>query len=275
MNRRAQPWLGTLVEITIADPLGDAELIPCFNDAFSSIAEVHRLMSFHDPASDVSRINHAAIGESVEIHAHTYEVIRCALSMACASGGIFDVTCAPKLVEWGYLPMPAGDLPQHVPGRSALVLQDGNRITKTSEAWIDLGGIAKGYAVDLAIAALQQSGIRSACVNAGGDLRAFGDIAYPVAIRHPLYPLAAALQTELREEALATSGTYFSRKRTTNRECSALVNGLDGQPVTAGFSASVRAPTCMLADALTKVVMASADPRHPVLEQLGAAALIM
>jgi FAD:protein FMN transferase len=275
MKRRAQPWLGTLVEITIADALGDAELISCFNHVFARVADVHRLMSFHDPSSDVSRINHAAIGEWVEIHAHTYEVLRCALAMAAASGGIFDVSCAPKLVEWGYLPPPAGEPPQHVPGRRALILQHGRRLKKTCAAWIDLGGIAKGYAVDAAIAALQQSGIRSACVNAGGDLRAFGDVAYPVVIRHPLYPNAAALQTQLRDQALATSGAYFSRKRVDDRECSALVNGSNNQPVTASFSASVRAPTCMLADALTKVVMASANPRHPLLEQYGAAAFIM
>lgn len=275
MKRRAQPWLGTLVDITIADALGDAEPISCFNDAFARVADVHRLMSFHDPASDVSRVNHAAIGESVEVHAHTHEVIRCALAMACATDGIFDVTCAPRLVEWGYLPTPAGDLPEHVPGRSSLILQDGYRIKKTNAAWIDLGGIAKGYAVDLAIASLRRSGIQSACVNAGGDLRAFGDIAYPVLIRHPLYPNAAAFHTELCEQALATSGTYFSRKRINDRECSALINGSDSQPITAGFSASIRAPTCMLADALTKVVMASADPQHPVLERFGAAAFIM
>jgi len=275
MKRRAQPWLGTLVEITIADALGDAELVSCFGDAFASVAEVHRLMSFHDPASDVSRINQAEVGQSVEIHAHTCEVIRCALSMAAATRGIFDVSCAPKLVEWGYLPMLAGDLPEHVPGRCALVLQDGNRIRKTRAAWIDLGGIAKGYAVDLAIASLQRSGIQSACVNAGGDLRAFGDTAYAVAIRHPAYPNALALQTQLRDQALATSGTYFSRKCIDDRECSALVNGADGHAITASFSASIRAPTCMVADALTKLVMASADPRHPLLEQFGATALIM
>lgn len=275
MNRRAQPWLGTLVEISIADPLGDAELMSCFNAAFARIADVHRLMSFHDPASDVSRINQAAIGESVEIHAHTYAVIRCALWIASATGGIFDVTCAPKLVEWGYLPMLAGDLPEHVPGRVSVILQDGYRIKKTNAAWIDLGGIAKGYAVDLAIASLRQSGIRSACVNAGGDLRAFGGTPYPVAIRHPMSPNEIALQTHLRDEALATSGTYFSRKRIDGRKCSALLNGSDSQPITSSYSASVRAPTCMLADALTKLVMASADPRHPLLAQFGVAAFIM
>jgi thiamine biosynthesis lipoprotein len=275
MKRRAQPWLGTLVEVTIADRLGDAKLIPCFNAAFAGVAEVHRLMSFHEPGSDVSRINRAAIGESVEIHAHTCDVLRCALSMAAASGGIFDVSCAPKLVQWGYLPPPGGERAQHVPGRCALMLQDGFRLKKTSAAWIDLGGIAKGYAVDVAIAALQRSGIRSACVNAGGDLRAFGDIAYPVAIRDPARPHTLALQTRLRQQALATSGTYFSRKRSGGRACSALIDGSDSRAITARFSASVRAPTCMLADALTKVVMASADPRHPLLEQFGAAAFIV
>jgi thiamine biosynthesis lipoprotein len=274
MTRRAQPWLGTLVEITIADARGDAELNSCFNAAFARIADVHRLMSFHDPVSDVSRINRAGAGESVGIHAHTYAVIRCALSMARATGGIFDVTCAPKLVEWA-IRQPVGELPEYVPGRSALILQHGCRIKKANAAWIDLGGIAKGYAVDLAIAALQRSGIHSACVNAGGDMRAFGDIAFPVVIRHPVYPDAAAIQMQLRQQALATSGAYFSRKRVNDRVCSALVNGSDGQPITASFSASIRAPTCMVADALTKLVMASADPRHPALEQYGAAAFII
>jgi thiamine biosynthesis lipoprotein len=275
MKRRAQPWLGTLVEITIADPLGNAELLSCFNHAFAAVADVHRLMSFHDPASDVSRINAAAIGEWVGIHAHTHEVIRCALAMAAASGGVFDVTCAPKLVEWGYLPAPAGALPEHVPGRPALILQGGYRIAKTNSAWIDLGGIAKGYAVDLAIETLRQSGIRSACVNAGGDLRAYGGIAYAVAIRHPEYPHEAAVQTSVCDDALATSGTYFSRRRVKGRACSALVDGSNGRPIIAGFSASVRAPTCMLADTLTKIVMASADPKHPALARFGASAMVV
>jgi thiamine biosynthesis lipoprotein len=106
-------------------------------------------------------------------------------------------------------------------------------------------------------------------------MRAFGDIAYPVVIRHPAYPNEAALQTQLRQQALATSGTYFSRKRIHDRECSALIDGSNSRSISASFSASIRAPTCMLADALTKLVMASADPRHPVLEQFGAAAFIM
>ena len=66
MKRRAQPWLGTLVEITINDGGEDARLNQCFAAAFAAIAEIHRLMSFHDPMSDISRINRAAVGESVQ-----------------------------------------------------------------------------------------------------------------------------------------------------------------------------------------------------------------
>lgn len=275
MMRRAQPWLGTMVDITISGLMGEAEANAAFNHAFACIAGIHRLMNFHDPASDVSRINLAPVGDSVTVDSRTYEVLRTALAITAATEGIFDVTCAPKLVEWGYLPMPAAALPDYCPGRSALIFEDGHRIRKTDAVWIDLGGIAKGYAVDTAVEALKQSGVQSACVNAGGDLRAYGEVAYPVAIRDPGYPTQFARQTEIRDAALATSGSYFSRKRIGGRELSALMNGRNGQPVTGGFSASVCAPSCMLADALTKIVSATRDPRHPALERFGSTAFII
>lgn len=275
MRRRAQPWLGTLVEITIPHAMAETESNIAFHHAFSRIAEIHRLMNFHDPASDVSRINLAPAGASVAVDPRTHEVLRAALSVAAATEGVFDIACAPRLVEWGYLPAPDQKSPDYVPGRSRLALGDGYRVTKTGAAWIDLGGIAKGYAVDQAVQALRQSGVRSACVNAGGDLRAFGDVAYPVVIRDPRYPTQAARQTEIRDAALATSGSYFSLKQIGGRAFSALVNGRNGQPVIAESSASVCAPSCMLADALTKFVLTTRDPAHPVLERFGATAFII
>ncbi|MFC5474782.1 FAD:protein FMN transferase [Paraherbaspirillum soli] len=285
MRRRAQPWLGTLVEVTIADAVGEAGLAQGFNAAFAAIAEVHRLMSFHDAASDVARINRAAVGTAIELHPHTALVVRTALMLQSATAGLFDICCASKLVEWGYLPtqevavppyaIPSYAIPTYFPGRSALTMDGAQCVQKNAPAWIDLGGIAKGYAVDVAIAALQASGIRSACVNAGGDLRAYGEAAYPVAIRNPRSPTEVGLRMELKDAALATSGCYFSQKNRDGRAYSALVNGLDGAAITGSFSASVRAAECMLADALTKVVLASGDPSHTVLQQFGATAFII
>ena len=274
--RRAQPWLGTLVEITITDVSADI-VLTCFDAAFSEIALVHRLMSFHDPASDVSRINRAAVGEQIAIHAHTFNVIQTALSIAAASDGIFNIHCAPKLVEWAYLPTPHPNLaePTYSPAQPSIVLTEQNQIKKIHAGWIDLGGIAKGYAVDLAIAALQGLGVPSACVNAGGDLRVYGDSVYPVAIRHPVDPLKIGWQIEISNEALATSATYFSRKRIHDQQYSALVNGKNGLVVHADFSASVCAPSCVLADGLTKVVIATGDAMHPALARFGAHGFIM
>jgi thiamine biosynthesis lipoprotein len=122
---------------------------------------------------------------------------------------------------------------------------------------------------------LQRAGIGSACVNAGGDLRAYGEYGFQVAIRDPRQPGRAARHTRLRNQAMASSGSYFSQKAFAEREVSALIDGRDGRPLTGPLSATVSAPSCMLADALTKVVLASADPQHPALRQFGASAFII
>lgn len=271
MKRRAQPWLGTLVDITIADPLSDAELAACFDDAFAAIAEVQRLMSFHDPQSDVSRFNRAQPGEAVPVHAHTREVLRTALDVYGASEGIFDISCAPRLLGAGCLPSPGGKRADHVPGRCALSLDEGLHVLKSGPLWIDLGGIAKGYAVDLAIQALQRRAVRSACVNAGGDLRVLG--AHPVLIRNPRAPTDMAMQVELQDESLATSANYFSGLDTAAG--SVLIDGRNGRACAGDFSVTVRAPSCILADALTKVVAATQDANHPAVARFGACAFII
>ncbi len=257
MMRRAQPWLGTLVEISVADELPEPLLQAAIAAAYAEVALVQRLMSFHDAASDVSRLNRAAPGQPPQLHPHTAAVLALARQVAAVSDGIFDIGCAPRLVEWGYLPLPAAAPDSRAPG------------------WIDLGGIAKGYAVDLAIDALHRAGVRSACVNAGGDLRVIGREAWPVAVRDPRDPSRTATVVPVRDEALATSAGYFSARQHDGRQVCALVDGRSGQPVRASSSFSVRAPRCVLADALTKIVAASGDPRHPALAAFGATAFIL
>lgn len=164
MMRRAQPWLGTLVEITLA-PDADPQAASA---AFAQVALVHRLMRFHGADSDVSRFNCAAVGAVIVLDCHTWDVLHLADEVAHASSGCFDVACAPKLVEWRFLPAPAA-APAYVAGTRAYELMADGRVRKCAPAWIDLGGIAKGYAVDLAISALEQQGVAGGCVNAGGD----------------------------------------------------------------------------------------------------------
>jgi thiamine biosynthesis lipoprotein len=271
MMRRAQPWLGTMVEVSVA---AGADL-QAIDAAFAAVARVHTLMSFHDRGSDVARINRAAPGETVEVDAHTWRVLATAARVTGLSEGAFDVACAPRLVEWTILPPQDAAAPSPLPMGEVLALEDGARVRKLAPGWIDLGGIAKGYAVDLAVDALLAAGAESGCVNAGGDLRVFGADPVPVAVRSPHAPTLAATRLMLRDEAMATSGSYFSSRSHAGRQVSALLDARDGRPVAGSSSASVRAPLCVLADALTKVVLATGDAAHPALAACGAHALLV
>src|ERR1700740_1024197 len=100
--RRARPLLGTFVEIGAVG----ANAIAGIEAAFHEVETIHRLMSFHEPTSDVSRINRAVPGDVVPINRRTYEVLYRANMVSALSSGAFDVTVGGKLVEEGFLPKP-------------------------------------------------------------------------------------------------------------------------------------------------------------------------
>ena len=106
--RRARPSLGTIVDIRASGaPAGvlDAGI----SAAFAAIDQVHRLMSFHEPGSDLSRLNrHASLG-AVPVHPWTWQVVQAAKLLWEKTGGLFDCTVAPALAAAGYLP-PCDDM---------------------------------------------------------------------------------------------------------------------------------------------------------------------
>jgi len=276
MIRRAQPWLGTLVDITVEGAWPGQDAVTA---AFGEIARLHRLMSFHDGASDIARINRAAPDELVQVDADTWQVLRLAREVTALSGGAFDVACAPYLVDRQLLPAPLSPATPAAPAARAsaevFALEDGCRVRKLAPGWIDVGGIAKGYAVDAAVARLESAGVPGGCVNAGGDLRVFGAMRAPVVVRSPASPGRAARHLVLCGEAMATSGSYFSEREHRAHRVSALLDARDGRPLVATASASVRAARCAVADALTKVVLATGDCGHPALALFGATAFLI
>jgi FAD:protein FMN transferase len=123
--------------------------------AFAAIGAVHRLMSFHDEGSDVSRLNRGAYEAAIRVHPWTFEVLEIALDLHSRSNGIFDIRIAPALQKLGLLPYHGGDLAGEAPrisGHGGIELLAGQRVRFRDRATqIDLGGIAKGFAVDRAI----------------------------------------------------------------------------------------------------------------------------
>ena len=273
--RRARPLLGTLVEVQIGRCQGDGEA--AIEAAFGAVAEVHRLMSFYDPDSDVSRLNRGAYHGAVKVAASTYTVLAAAIELHRRSGGLFDIAVAGELQRMGLLPdddEPHGATARAstaqislLPDRTVRYLHPGVRI--------DLGGIAKGYAVDCAVKALQAHGVRSGLVNAGGDLRAFGPELYPVSVRKPDDPSRLTCEAHVRDEALASSGPRFDPMQS-RATCQSAVIDPAGAIVPCDMAgATVRAASCMLADALTKVVMLSGERSATILEHYGASAMVM
>lgn len=266
MLRRAKPLLGTFVEVAVSAATAELEWRAAIA-AFDAVADVHRLMSFHEPDSDVTRLNRHAHTRAIEVDPRTYTVLRRSRDLGRASNGRFECTVGGRMVALGALPRTPG-----VSGHAAATWRDvtllpHGHIRFRRALALDLGGIAKGFAVDQAVEALARCGAEAGCVNAGGDLRVFGDCDWPIAIRRPdargeLVPLAA-----LRNRALATSAGTFAPG-------GAIVDPVTGRFRNSPKSVSIFAPTCMDADALTKVVWLEEHPPLDLLEKLDARAIV-
>jgi FAD:protein FMN transferase len=268
--RRARPLLGTLVDIRVEE--GDAGFAQrAVAAAFAEIETVHRLMSFHEAGSDLARLNRARPGDLVSVDARTAQVLRCAEALRIESAGAFDCAVADVLIAAGLLPsMPEAD-------NDASETSTGSCVAVTrGAARLDLGGIAKGYAVDRAVDLLLELGIRSALVNAGGDLRHVGSKPATIRLRDPADPSRLVAALALRERALASSASsgLAGDGLTPAPERSALVDPRSRRPLGPAAGVSVTAPSCMIADALTKVVLVSGDIRHPMLATHAAEVLL-
>jgi len=232
--RRCRPLLGTFVEISASGP-DQACLERAIGGAFDTMARLQALLSAHDAGSELSHLNRRVGAAPVRVGTHLWRVLQTAAGLARESNGAFDATL----------------------GSGGFEVLAGRRVRLAPGARLDLGGIAKGYCVDRAVEALRRHGAHAGLVNAGGDLRAFGDGAYPLHLRHPGDARRLVALGELRESALATSASYAA-----DDDRRSLRGGTE---LPAGLSISVRAPTAMLADALTKVVARLGDGATPLL----------
>lgn len=272
---RARPLLGTLVEIA-ATGVDSAQVQAAIDRAYTVVEKVHRLMSYHDANSDVTRINREALNAEIQVDAHTWRVLQASHLMAEASDGVFDITVAPTLARMGFLPRHE-NFPR-ISSRSNwrdILLLPGNRVRLASSLRIDLSGIAKGYAVDLAVKALADAGMVAGRVNAGGDLRVFGDAAHGINVRDPGAHTHTIPLLELTNGAAATSAGYYSSRQHKGRTVTPIIHPHHRAACESGRSVTVLAKDCMTADALTKVVYANASGALAVLKYYKARALIV
>src|SRR5260370_2095200 len=181
--RRARPLRGTIVEIA-AEGLPDSSLDRAMDAAFGGVERGHKLMSFHNPDSDLARLNRRGAIVPVEVHPWTAGVIRRALVLFHATDGLFDCAIGAELMRWELLP-DHGLAAARSGKLSAVRLVSKNSIVFDAPVAIHPAGIAHGFAVHRAVAVLRRHGVPTALVNAGGDLRGFGQTPHPIHIRDP------------------------------------------------------------------------------------------
>jgi len=269
---RSQPLLGTRVALRVHG-LEPAAAHAAIDAAFAEVAAVHALMSFHQPESDVSRLNREAALRPVRVDRRTHAVIARALDHSEASGAAFDVTVAPSLVGRGLLPVPeaSGAPDPNADWRDIALLPDG-AVAFRRPLWIDLGGIAKGYAVDRAVAVLLGRGASQVAANAGGDLRIAGGESERVALASGRHDPDAMPVIEIADGSIASSFGRMAGRRCT--DALVHVDPSAGRGRSRARFVSVMAPECIDADALTKIVMARGAASAPCLKRRGAWAVV-
>jgi thiamine biosynthesis lipoprotein len=247
---RARPLLGTMVTIQAHTGLANAhEVTQAIARTFERMAHIACVMSAHHHTSDLGRMAHASAGAVLVLDRDTVCVLQAAQHWTRLSRGAFNpCVAAQTLSRQHQRPGVAGS----AHGRLHHIhIHSATEVTLTQAVQLDLGGIAKGYAVDCAIEVLRAHGVTDALVNAGGDLRAMGCRHWPIDVRHAKTHLMGGQlmhAPRLHQKALATSvagplNPEFVRTRPRRK--------LTWQ------SASIQANTCIAADALTKWALQS------------------
>jgi thiamine biosynthesis lipoprotein len=229
--------MGTFIAISAeADTAHSA--LSGIDAAFAAIAQVERLMHPTRAGSDLRAIRRGTLGLPLTVHSWTWELLSLSRRLNQASRGAFDPCLSSAAGRFTDLAFAA---PQSVIPHRPL--------------HIDLGGIAKGYAVDRALMALRAAGCHGGLVNAGGDLAVFGERNHAIVISDPE---AGDSVVELKNGALATSDVCSAARPA---EHCGYYHGVDRRVITGG-RVSVSAASAAIADALTKCLLADHGKRN-------------
>jgi len=252
LHKDNRVMMGTFVEVISPDERA-SQIV------FKEIKRIDSLLSKYERNSEVSRLNNS--GE-LAVSNDTIYILRKSREFNLYSDGAFDVTIAPLMDIWGFT-----DKKYHLPkdteikktlelvGDDKIIFNDTNNVVKfvLPGMKIDLGAIAKGYAVDCAVKKLKEAGIKSCLINAGGQIYALGDKfgqPWKVAVKNPRGK-GITDYLMLKDEAVATSGDYEQYFLAKGKRYSHIFDPRTGYPAESKvISVTIIAPDGLTADAL-------------------------
>ena len=244
--------MGTFIEVISPDK-NAAGIV------FSEFSRIENLLSRYKPGSEISRLNKSG---NLRVSPETFYLLKKSMEFYQASEGAFDITIGPLVDLWGFTDRKYSYPPEEkikeglkLVGSDKIILNDEDYVVKfmLSEMKVDLGGIAKGYALDCAAKKLKENNINSCLINAGGQIFCLGDKfgrPWNIAIKNPRGKKAIGY-LELKDKSVATSGDYQCYFIKDKKRYSHILDPKTGYPADSGIaSVTVVADDGLTADAL-------------------------
>lgn len=246
----------------------------CIEAAFAEIEKVDKLMSYHKSDSEISELNRDGFRRAVKVSKSTYEVLQRSIEFSKLSGGAFDVTVGP-LVDLWHSAQDTNSLPTDAElqqarsrvGYDKLIL-DANEMNvrfAIEGMRVDLGGIAKGYAIDKAVEAMQRGGAVGGMVDIGGEVRCFSlppadqkkwriGLQAPDKAKDGFNAGVPLLVLNLTDAAVATSGHYRRFVTIGGKRYSHIIDPESGHSSESLASVTIISKSAINADALATAV---------------------
>lgn len=286
--KRTQMQMGTLVTITsVASDRQRAQ--EAASAGFREINRLEALLSTWISTSELSQVNAAAGRLVTPVSSETMAVLEASIELARLTEGGFNILVGPAVEAWSVLDR------QQVPSREALEairpLTDLHALELNKSQGtvylgkpgmrVDVGGIGKGFAADLAVTAMQKAGATAGVVALSGDIKTFGQLPgglkFPFGIRHPRREESVLAFIDLRDEAISTAGDYERYFERDGVRYHHILDPLTLQPARDCQSVTVVAKDGMTADGLdTGIFVMGRDRGLALIERLpGVGAVII
>jgi thiamine biosynthesis lipoprotein len=265
--------MGTLSKV-IAVAADSNTAKQCIEAAFIEIEKVDKLMSYHKSDSEISELNRDGFARAVRVSKSTYEVLQKSIEFSKLSGGAFDVTVGPLVDLWRSAQdtnsLPTDDELQQARSKVGFdkLILDANQTSvrfAIEGMRVDLGGIAKGYAIDKAVEAMQRGGALGGMVDIGGEVRCFGlppvgQKKWRIGLQNPdkakdgFNAGTPLLILNLTDAAVATSGHYRRFVTIGGKRYSHIVDPESGHSSESLASVTIISKRAIDADALSTAV---------------------
>jgi thiamine biosynthesis lipoprotein len=257
---------GVILEIKLYN--NDSNALKVVKAAYLKVKEVDDVCNIYNPESELSRLNNSAFNKPFKCSELLWNVLMKSEQFYKLSNGAFDVSSAPLMSLWGFHrkkkklpPKKAIDEIKKIIGLDKVVF---NHKQKTVQFTLDgmkldLGGIAKGYAVQLAADELKKFGIIRGIVNLAGNAYCFPEAppnykSYKVGIRNPLKKDSVCGVVQMLNQSIATSGNYERFVVIDGKRYAHIMNPVTCKPVEGVYAVTVVTPNATDSDALSTAV---------------------